>query len=78
MASSASTGKVVNLMSLIHSEPQELHILAEHFGFSFHRLSAIVERRQISPVEIKNGVALFDPAQIRALIRLLPNNLSRS
>jgi hypothetical protein len=60
------------------AKPKTINELADKFGFDRHRLDRIVERRQLQPAEIRGGVALFDPAEIRELVRLLPNNTSRS
>jgi hypothetical protein len=60
------------------AKPKTIGELAEQFGFGLARLERIVDRRGIGAVEIRGGVALYDPAEIRELIRLLPNNTSRS
>ena len=64
-------------MSLIYSRPQELHVLAEHFGFESPRLLGLVELRGVSPVEIRNGVAMYDAKDIRELIGSVPNSRAR-
>jgi hypothetical protein len=56
------------------AKPQTLSELAEQFGFGLARLERIVERRQISPVEIRGIVALFDAREIQLLIKSLPDS----